>query len=99
MLYIMMVIGYGGIRLILEEDKVMDIRDMLNTIITKVYENEREFLSRVYHYSEKLDSLELDSFYMASERCQLTLLSYNGSRFTDTVKTQDVLDWLEELDK
>jgi len=74
----------------------MNIRQVLSTIITKVYENERDFLVKVY--PKVSDNFEIDGFYMASERCHITFLNHDGSRFTDTVKTQDVLDWLDELD-
>ena len=89
-----MVIRYGGMKLILEEDKIVDIRQMLSTIITKVYNNEKDFIE---HFFQHLVGHELEEFYMASSICRVQLWHGMEGSTTEVVRTQDVLDWLDEL--
>jgi len=72
MLYIIMVIGYGGTKLILEEDKIMMIIDVGDVIKLKdgdIYEvtgviSDREY---VYFYQEgdevSVSFIEVDTLY------------------------------------
>lgn len=76
----------------------MNIKSELARIIQKVFDNEEDFMKEVYLKDDptRIDD-ELVSFYMASERCKLCMVHPSGRHYTDSVKTQDVLDWEENL--
>jgi hypothetical protein len=76
--------------------KESDLIPLLDAIICKVFDREEEFMRDVYRPNQSWDG-ELVEFYMASERCRLTVLLHSGEHITDTVKTQDVLDWIEGI--
>ena len=73
-----------------------DLIPLLNTVICKVFDNEEQFMKEVYRPSEGWDG-ELIDFYMANERCRLTVMLESGQHITDTVKTADVLDWVADI--
>lgn len=68
--------------------------DALNQVVTAVFDNEDSFLAHVYPEGAEHQLLE---FYMASERCRVALLTWDGVTYVDTVKTADVMDWYAEL--
>ena len=73
-----------------------NLAKQLQTVINLVFEKEGDFIKSLCpQYSE----YELLEFYMASERSRMTLLSFDGAHFTDTVKTQEVIDWFEANNK
>jgi len=67
----------------------------LNEIIVAVFDNEKEFMQNIWRPMVEYD--ELIDFYMASERCRLSVLLPDGVTITDTVKTVDVIDWFNDL--
>lgn len=73
-----------------------DLIPLLNAVICKVFDNEERFMSEVYRPEKEWDG-ELIDFYMASERCRLTVMLKCGQHITDTVKTIDVLDWAADI--
>lgn len=66
----------------------------ISTVIQTVFDNEEKFLKDFYPVDE---GYELHEFYIGSGRCRLVILSWGGMTFSDTVKTQDVFDWVEAL--
>lgn len=70
------------------------LKNNLNTVITSVFDNADNFVETVCPDYKDAELLE---FYMASERCRMSMLSWDGVTFTDTVKTDDVLDWYNTI--
>mgnify|MGYP000052216024 CR=1 FL=1 len=71
-----------------------DLIPLLDAVITAVFDNEEKFFNDLYPVKKDCQLLE---FYMASERCRLSVLSWEGVTFTDTVKTRDVIDWFNGI--
>lgn len=74
--------------------KNTDLIPLLDAVIDKVFDNEKRFMLEVYRPGEQWRG-ELIDFYMSSDRCRLTVLLECGQHITDTVKTADVLEWLQ----
>jgi len=72
--------------------------DLLNAVITVVFDNEKDFMESCWRYGKEPDYWdELLEFYMASESCRIAVLLNCGTTISDTVKTRDVLDWFEGI--
>lgn len=71
-----------------------DFIALLDAVITAVFNNEEKFFSDLYPVNK---GCELMEFYMSSERCRLSVVSWDGVTFTDTVKTRDVIDWFNSI--
>jgi len=72
-----------------------DLIKLLNVVIGKVFENEKSFMDSCWRKQIEWD--ELLEFYMASERCRISVLLPCGETITDTVKTEDVLAWADSI--
>lgn len=72
-----------------------DLIELLNVVIGKVFENEKSFMDACWR--EQVEWDELIEFYMASECCRIAVLLPCGTTITDTVKTDDVLAWVDDI--
>lgn len=77
----------------------MSIQNELRALITQVFEREEEFIKQFCRCSATVD--ELDSFYMASERCSVSYftkpcVSTGGrKKITYAISTNDFLNWIK----
>lgn len=78
---------------LIERDTSGCVIEFIDKITNTVFEYEDEFFKLVYTPWHTGD--ELLSFYMGSEVCRLTLLSWSGVTYTDTVKTDAVVEWVK----
>ena len=65
---------------------------LLNDAISKAFDNEREFLKRFWKGNEDDELVEC---YMASERTRIAVLVDSGATVTDTIPTDEFLEWCE----
>lgn len=80
------------------EDTNYELITALNSVITKVFDNEESFMEECWRYGgDRMYWEELLEFYMASGSCRIAVLLPCGTTITDTVNTTDVLDWVNTL--
>lgn len=75
-----------------------NLTELLNAVCCKVFDNEVSFMETCWQYGKDRNYWdELIEFYMAGERCRIAVLLPCGTTITDTVKTEDVLAWIEGI--
>lgn len=76
--------------------KTSELTEALKQVITTVFIYEDSFLTNIYPNGKKDELLE---FYMGDECCRVVLLTWSGQTYVDSVKTLDVLNWYNEMEK
>lgn len=77
-------------------DDATKLIELLHIVCCKVFDNEVSFMETCWRYGKDRKYWdELLEFYMAGDTCRIAVLMPCGTTITDTVKTADVLTWIE----
>ena len=67
----------------------------LNEYIKFVFDHEQEF---VIEFLREFAGCEIESFYMASERCRVNLIDMeSGAEYETTIRTDAFINWGDKL--
>ncbi len=68
----------------------------MGEVIRAVFDNEKEFIRQLSNM-ENADIVEIESFYMASKQCAVSVTDCYGKTFGTIIETPVVLDWFNSL--
>lgn len=68
--------------------------NILDTVISKAFTHEREFLTNFWCGNPNDELIEL---YMASERSRIAVITSSGATVTDTISTAEFINWISQF--
>ena len=72
------------------------LQKKLQRIIRCVFDNEQEFILRFLAEEYGDEHVEIKNFFMASSQCHVVIVVGHTEERTETVSTQDVLEFFRE---